>query len=126
MCMYCLNCMHINFYQCMYIYNLINKLFTLGTPTKPIVAVLPGRLIKLKVNNFMLQMRCLPNDRSFNYTWERKNKQIPLTALKINSHRLIITNLKPDDSGEYRCIMSNSTGQIASDYSLVTIKGLIL
>ena len=72
----------------------------------------------------MLQMRCLPYDRSFSYKWERKNKQIPSTALKY-SQRLIITNLKPDDSGEYRCIMSNSTGQIASDYSLVTIKGLV-
>ena len=92
---------------------------------KPRVVVLPGQLIKLRVNNYMLQMRCLPYDRSFNYTWERKNKQIPSNALKINSQRLIITNLKPDDSGEYRCIMSNSTGQIASNYSQVTIKGLI-
>ena len=70
-------------------------------------------------------MRCLPYDRNFSYTWERKNKKIPSTAIQINSQHLIITNLKPDDSGEYRCIMSNSTGQIASDYSLVTIKGLI-
>ena len=107
------------------IYDFINKLFTLGTPTKPIVAVSPGRLIKLSVNNFTLQMRCLPNDSNFSYKWEKKNKQISSSALKINSQSLIITNLKPDDSGEYRCIVSNSTGQIASDYSLVTIKGLI-
>ena len=70
-------------------------------------------------------MRCLPNDSNFSYRWERKNRLIPSTALKVHSQHLIITNLKPDDSGEYRCIMSNSTGQIASDYSLVTIKGLI-
>ena len=98
----------------------------LGTPIKPTVAVLPGRLIKLRVNNHMLRMKCLPYDRSFSYKWEKKNKQLPSTALNINSERLRITNLKPDDSGEYRCIMSNSTGQIASDYSLVTVKGLIM
>ena len=98
----------------------------LGTPIKPTVAVLPGRLIKLRVNNYMLRMRCLPYDRSFSYKWERKNKQLTSTALGINSEQLRITNLKPDDSGEYRCIMSNSTGQIASDYSLVTVKGLIM
>ena len=98
----------------------------LGTPIKPTVAGPPGRLIKLRVNNHMLRMKCLPYDRSFSYKWERKNKQLPSTALNINSERLRITNLKPDDSGEYRCIMSNSTGQIASDYSLVTVKGLIM
>ena len=99
--------------------------FTLGTPLKPIVAVLPGRLIKLRVNNYRVQMRCLPYDRSFSYKWERENKQLPINTLYINTQHLIINSIKPEDSGEYRCIMSNSTGQIASDYSLVTVKGLI-
>ena len=44
--------------------------------------------------------------------------------LDINSSKLTIVKLKPEDAGEYRCIMSNSTGQIASNYSLVTVKGL--
>ena len=72
----------------------------------------------------MLQMRCIPYKRNFNYRWERKNSHLPPNALDINSSKLTIVKLKPEDAGEYRCIMSNSTGQIASNYSLVTVKGL--
>ena len=97
----------------------------LGIPTKPTVTVLPKQLIELEVNNFVLKMTCLPNNSNFSYKWERKNKQLPSNALYIHSEQLQITNLKLEDSGEYRCIMSNSTGQIASDYSSVTLKGLI-
>ena len=97
----------------------------LGIPPKPTVALQPGQLIKLGVNNYTIRMRCLPYDSNFSYKWERKNNQLPVNALYINTEQLTVTNLKPEDSGEYRCIMSNSTGQIASNYSLVTVKGLI-
>ena len=99
--------------------------FMLGVPSKPTVAVRPGPLIKLGVNNYVIRMRCLPHDNNFSYKWERKNNQLPSNALYINTEQLTIANLKPGDSGEYRCIMSNSTGQIASNYTLVTVKGLI-
>ena len=97
----------------------------LGVPPKPTVVVRPGPLIKLGVNNYVIRMRCLPQDNNFSYKWERKNNQLPSNALNINTEQLTITNLKPGDSGEYRCIMSNSTGQIASNYTLVTVKGLM-
>jgi len=97
----------------------------IGTPIKPTVTILPSQLIKLEVNNFMLKMRCLPYNSNFSYRWERKNKQLPSNAVHISSEQLTIINLKPEDLGEYRCIMSNSTGQIASDYSRVIVKGSI-
>ena len=68
-------------------------------------------------------MKCLSHYMNFDYKWEKKNSKLPLKAQGINSEQLTISELKPKDSGEYRCIMSNSTGQIASDYSLVTVKG---
>ena len=93
---------------------------------KPSIRVYPHQLIKLSVNNYVLQMVCLPYDRSltYSYKWERKNKQLPVNVWYTNPEKLYINSLKPDDSGEYRCIISNSTGQIASDYSLVIAKGL--
>ena len=97
----------------------------LGAPPKPTVAVFPGRLVKLKVNNYTLQMKCLPYDNRFSYKWERKNMQLPLNAHYVNSEHLVIFNVTPEDSGEYRCTISNSTGQIASYYILVTVEGLI-
>ena len=86
--------------------------------------MLASQPIQLTVNNRKLLMNCLPYDANFNYMWERKNTKLPSSARGINSEQLRITNLKPKDSGEYRCIMSNSTGMIASDYASVTIEGL--
>ena len=86
--------------------------------------MLASQPIQLTVNDRKLLMNCLPYDVKFNYKWERKNTKLPSTAHGVNSQQLTITNLKPKDSGEYRCIMSNSTGMIASDYASVIIEGL--
>ena len=96
-----------------------------GAPTKPTVAVIPGQQIELTVNNFTLLMKCLSYDMTnLTFKWEKKNSKLSPTAQGMHSDQLIITQLSPTDSGEYRCMVSNSTGMIASDYSLVTIKGL--
>ena len=112
-------CVHMNIYKFIKIYS--------GTPTKPTVRVYNKQLIRLKINNYKLRMVCLPSNKNFiySYKWERKDKKLPLNAQYTSSGGLYITDLKPEDSGEYRCIISNSTGQIASDYSLVTVTGLI-
>ena len=86
--------------------------------------MLPGQLIKLTVNNFVLSMKCTFYANDFEYRWEKKNERNISRAQGRNSRQLTITNLMPDDSGEYRCILSNSTGVIMSDYFLLTVKGL--
>ena len=86
----------------------------------------PGQLINLTVNNFILSMKCILYTDDFGCKWEKKNEKNIPRARGINSRQLIITNLKPEDSGEYRCILSNSTGVIMSDYTLLTVKGLFL
>ena len=98
--------------------------YAVAKPSWPKVVVLSNQPIQLTVNNRKLRMKCLPYDVSFSYKWERKNMELPSTARGRNSEQLTIINLKPKNSGEYRCTMSNSTGMIASDYVLVTIKGL--
>ena len=96
-----------------------------GTPAKPTVTVLPGQQIELTNDNSTLLLKCLYNI-NFNYKWEKKNDRLPSRAQGVNTEELIITKLSPKDSGEYRCIVSNSTGMIASEYLLVIIKGLLL
>ena len=87
--------------------------------------MLPSKKIELTVNNFTLLMKCLSyNMINVSFKWEKKNSKLPPTAQGVYSDQLTITKLSPEDSGEYRCTVSNSTGMIASDYSLVTIKGL--
>ena len=84
--------------------------------------MIPGQLIKLSVNDFSLSMECISHGNSFEYKWEKENENNIPRSQVINS-TLIITDLKPADSGEYRCIVSNSTGTIMSDYSLLTVEG---
>ena len=88
------------------------------------VEMIPGQLINLTVNDFRLLMDCIPHG-NYEYKWEKKNENIISRSRGINSRHLIINDLRPVDSGEYRCIVSNSTGIIMSDYSLLTVEGII-
>ena len=68
-------------------------------------------------------MKCLPNKNSLNYTWLKKNDILPSRAQGVNSSQLTIVNLILKDSGDYQCIVSNSTGKISSDFATVNIIG---
>ena len=92
--------------------------------TKPTVTAIPGQQIQLTDNNSTLLLKCSSYNINFNYKWEKKNNRLPSRAQGVNTKVLIITKLSPKDSGEFQCIVSNSTGIIASDYLVVTIKGL--
>ena len=94
----------------------------IGLPEKPTVEMIPGQLIKLIVNDFRLSMECISHGDDFEYKWEKKNENNIPRSQNINS-TLIINDLRPADSGEYRCIVSNSTGIIKSDYTLLTVEG---
>ena len=66
----------------------------------------------------------MPYGNDFEYRWEKKNEKNISNYQGVNSRDLVITDLRPEDSGEYRCIVSNSTGVISSDYSLLNVEGL--
>ena len=83
-------------------------------------------LVILTKNNFTLSMTCIPNENNLNYLWERKTALLPSRAQGIHSSRMSITNLMPEDSGEYRCVLSNTTGTISSDYFKLTIEGITI
>ena len=90
-------------------------------PSPPVVMIDP--VVNLTVNNYNLTIKCLPNKDNFNYKWIKKNDVLPSRAQGINSSQLTIVNLKPEDSGDYQCVMSNSTGTINSDFSAIKITG---
>ena len=80
-------------------------------------------VVNLSVNNYNLTMKCLSNNNNFNYKWIKKNDVLPSRAQGVNSPQLTIVNLKPKDSGDYQCVMSNNTGTISSNFSTVSIRG---
>ena len=90
-------------------------------PSLPIVMIDP--VVNLTVNNYNLTIKCLPNKDNFNYKWIKKNDVLPSRAQGVNSSQLTIINLKPEDSGDYQCVMSNSTGTISSNFSTIKITG---
>ena len=80
--------------------------------------------VHLKVNTYNLSMRCTPHEKDFQYLWQKKNSNLPPKAEGVYSSKLAIVNLRPEDSGEYRCIMSNATGRIASSFSKLIVTSM--
>ena len=68
-------------------------------------------------------MKCTPDKTNFNYTWIKKNDILPSRAQGVSTSQLTIVNLQPEDSGDYQCVMSNSTGTISSSFSAVHVIG---
>ena len=70
-------------------------------------------------------MKCLSSMSNFNYKWIKKNSVLPSRAgaQGVNTSQLTIVNLTPEDSGDYQCVMSNSTGTISSDFLTINIGG---
>ena len=95
-------------------------MFIIDTPD-PVIMTTP--VIKLTGNDYKLIMKCLPNLNNFNYKWIRRNNVLPFRARGVNTPKLTIVNLRPKDSGDYQCVMSNSTGTIRSNFSTINITG---
>ena len=101
---------------------IINDFICVGPPPQPIV-VISNHLVQLQSSNQHLSMKCIPDGKGVSYTWEKRYSTLPSRAQRVNTSNMIIVNLTPEDSGQYRCIISNSTGRIFSDYKSVTVKG---
>ena len=80
-------------------------------------------VVNLTVNNYNLTMECLPSKSNFNYKWIKKSDVLPSRVQGVNTSQMTIVNLRPKDSGEYQCVMSNSTGTISSNFSTLHVQG---
>ena len=62
-------------------------------------------------------------DGAWFYTWERQNGVIPFDSIGMNTKTLILINLRSEDTGNYRCVVSNDSEIRESDYANITING---
>ena len=70
-------------------------------------------------------MSCKTDSR-FVIIWEKENGSITHddSASGINSSVLTLINLRPEDAGNYRCVVKDSFyGNCISDYATITING---
>jgi len=104
------------------IFDALIPILCIGTPIPPWVVV-PTDKVQLTINNYNYSMKCMPLSNHLDYFWEKRKDIFSLRTGGINSQTLTITNLRPEDSGEYRCTVSNSTGSITSNYIKITIEG---
>lgn len=90
-------------------------------PPPPVIMTMP--VVRLTINDYTLTIKCLSNLINFNYKWIRKYNALPSRAQGTKTSQLTIVNLRPRDSGDYQCVMSNSTGKISSNFSTINITG---
>jgi len=57
------------------------------------------------------------------YSWEKHNASISSGANGVNTDTLTIINIAPEDSGNYRCVVSNDNGKVYSVWAMVTVTG---
>ena len=76
------------------------------------------------INNYNITMKCVSIMRNLNYKWIKRNDVLPSRAQGVNTPQLTIVNLKPEDSGDYKYVVSNSTGTISSNFSTINIRGI--
>ena len=97
------------------------KLFLIGR--LPVITQHPMNMIINLTNHTTNVSLICKADGASSYNWERQNGVIPSDSTGVNTNTLTLTNLQPEDAGNYRCVATNSSGSTQSNYAAVTING---
>ena len=61
---------------------------------------------------------CLAEGEGLSYSWERLGSQSPLS---VTTHTLVISGVREEDSGNYRCTVRNQFGRVLSDFVFLNV-----
>lgn len=62
------------------------------------------------------------DDNSFQFNWHRENGEIPRTATYDRNNRLILNQIRPEDTGRYVCEMTSRDHTRTQNYVDVELK----
>lgn len=66
-------------------------------------------------------LTCMANEAS-SYYWEKENGDIPVDSIGVNTSNLTFIDVQPEDSGNYRCVVTNNCNVRAySKYTAINI-----
>ena len=89
--------------------------------TTPFIYTHPSnQIVSITIQSFSLTCKAIGGT---SYYWEKHNGSIPSGATGINTDTLTIINISPEDSGNYRCVVSNDNGKVYSVWAVVTVNG---
>ena len=78
----------------------------------------------LSSDSYNVTLRCEANG-TLSYIWDRQNGGIPSGSIGKNTNTLTLIDVQPEDSGNYRCVATNRYGSKMSDYTKITINGML-
>ena len=101
---------------------LINPIMNFMIETIPKITIHPNSIMIKSGDTNHLSLTCKAIG-SKSYCWERRDGNIPPGATGINSETLTLVNLTPDDTGYYRCVVSDDSDEDYSNYAKITVMG---
>ncbi|XP_065898770.1 basement membrane-specific heparan sulfate proteoglycan core protein-like isoform X3 [Dysidea avara] len=88
---------------------------------RPAITAHPNSVaITISNENESLSLTC-EAEGATSYCWKKKGGSIPSGATGVDSNTLTLVNVKPMDTGSYRCVVGNKSDSNFSDYATVTV-----
>ena len=100
----------------------VKLMFSIGN--LPVIAENPNSTHIILKDNFTTVPFTCEADGATSYYWEKQHGSIPLSAIGVNTSTLTLINVQLEDTGNYRCVGINGSGNTESEYATLTIEGI--